>query len=340
MLEAVQERLENEHKSLDRLGKARPDVSDQRAYLVSIAERFQTLANKALTSPEDLPWEEMKLRGKAERAKRDFAEKLRVHGHLYKFVDPRETGATSNTKRASTPSDAVGKSGQTTKSDLKIYDEIKSQIEANRSKELPGMINPAVLKPLLQKQASEWPKLAEEHLQSLVLLTNETVRHILEETCRELAVAEYTQEQLIRIVVNFATEARKKALQRLANAWEYEVLHLQTENPAFITKVTEAQELRFAKAIERYVVKHPTRNFLAPLFNKPETVEAVSHLWGDWVIVNMATLRAFFAELHSHTEQNTEDEIHDLLQAYYMVRGEHDPYLVHIIPFDSNWDPL
>jgi hypothetical protein len=308
MQKAVEERLENEQRSLDRLGQPRPDVSHQRAYLVDITQRFQTLAGKALRSPEELHFEEMKLRGKAERAKQEFAINLRLHGHFYEFSDASAAEVA-----------AVGKFDQNTMKDRTLYDEIRSQIRQNQGEELQGMINPAVLKPLLRQQASKWPELATEHLENMARLTNDAVLRILKETCKDLGVPEYIQEELERIVVEFAAEARKSALKKLDEVWREEALHLQTDNPAFLKNVREAQETRFFKAMQRYAMKVPTESFMATLFEEPQGLTKCTAVWRDWTIVNTHTLGALFAELHSHTDQNTEDEIHDLLKAYYQV---------------------
>jgi len=329
MLENMERLLDDEVAHLNAMGRPRQTPGVQRAYLVEIAQRFQTLATQALKSPENLPSEEMKLRGKVERAKDEFAEDLRLRGHLYEFFSGSELEATTgvnNNHAKGIIGNAVGRSGQNPRKDRTLYDEIKSQIHENQGTELHGMINPAVLKPLLQKQASKWPELAKQHLEHLARLTNNAVHIILKQACKDVGAADYTWEELDQIVTSFATAARSCAIEKLNTRWREEVtLHLQTSNPAFIINVKLAQRMRFMIALDRYAKRHPPHTFITTLVSKPEEIGSLSGSWESWAIIDNNTSNALLEEMHSHTEKNTQDEIHDLLKAYYEVRAKTSP---------------
>jgi len=83
--------LVRERARLTQLGDPRPEHSDRQVYLVSIAEKFQSLANQALRSPEELPADDMKLRGRVQKANREFAQAMREHGHFYRFFEIEES---------------------------------------------------------------------------------------------------------------------------------------------------------------------------------------------------------------------------------------------------------
>lgn len=88
--------LAAEKAYLMRLGEPRTLHHQQQTYLVSIAERFQTLAHQALTSPEELSADAMKLRGMTQKSGDEFAEELRRHGHFYPFHEiGKSTSSTS-----------------------------------------------------------------------------------------------------------------------------------------------------------------------------------------------------------------------------------------------------
>lgn len=321
MQNAVQARLKQEQAKLAALGKARPKPALQRAYLSAIALKFQTLAGDALNKPQDLPSVDMKLRGMADAAKDDFAEELRLRGHLYDFfpiTGPKVTPIGNNQTRGETRviSDENSDESRT------LYDEIRTQIRDNKGHELQGMINPAVLKPLLRTQAKKWPKIAEQHLENLAFLTEKVVLRILQVACEESGAADYTHEDLEEIVMKFAEGARTSAIEKLRKyRSEDDSLPLHTNNPAFIEGVKEAQLLRFKAALERYSKKNSTRNFMVSLApQNPGSVDTIPPQWKSWVVIDPNTTGALFNELHSHTEKNTEDEIHDLLKAYYEVR--------------------
>lgn len=326
MQKAMEVRLEQERKKLADLGTPRPSRGSQKAHLSAIALKFQTLAGNALNNPQDLPSVDMKLRGMADGAKDDFAEELRLRGHLYDFFPIIEAEVTPMRSNQVT-------SGKKSKETPTLYDEIKTQIRHNKGHELQGMINPAVLKPLLRTQAKKWPEIAEQHLENLAKLTKDVVLRLLQVACQESGAAEYTHEELKEIVLRFAEEARSSAIKKLKTyRLEEDSLPLHTNNPAFIERVKEAQRLRFMAALERYAKKYPTRDFMVSLAPKnPESVETIPHQWKSWVIINPDTIGALFNELHSHTEKNTEDEIHDLLKAYYEVRKiDFRIYIVYI----------
>jgi hypothetical protein len=203
-----------------------------------------------------------------------------------------------------------------------LYDEIKTQIRDNKGQELQGMVNPAVLRPLFRKQATKWPKIAEQHLENLASLTEEVVLRILQVACEESGAAEYTREELEQIVLKFAKAARSSAMEKLNKfQWEEHSLPLHTNNPAFSANVKEAQLLRFKAALERYAKKNAPCNFMVSLApQNPASIETIPGVWKSWTIISPDTMGALFEELHSHTEKNTQDEIHDLLKAYYEVR--------------------
>jgi hypothetical protein len=322
MQNTVQELLVRERKQLSALGKPRPTPGLQRAYLSAIALKFQTLAGYALNDPQNLPSVDMKLRGMADRAKDEFAEELRLRGHLYEFFAIGETEVTS--MRPNQTSEETGVTfGSKSKKDRALYDEIETQIRDNKGQELQGMINPAVLKPLFRKQATKWPKIAEQHLENLASLTEEVVLRILKVACEESGAADYTRVELEQIVLNFAKAARSSAMEKLDKfRWEEHSLPLYTNNPAFKECVKEAQLLRFKAALGRYVKKNLPRNFMVTLVpENPVSIETIPGIWKSWTIISPDTIGALFEELHSHTEKNTQDEIHDLLKAYYEVRS-------------------
>lgn len=323
MQKVVDKLLEDELNHLNTFGNPRETIADQRAYLVAITQKFQDLAKQALKSPEDLPSDNMKLRGLVETSKSSFATKMRQSGHLYEFIDPND-GEQTSTPTAADQILADGRrtrhSGSRSANDRTLYDEIRMQIRVNKGEELQGMVNPAVMKPLFQKQASKWLEFAKQHLEELVELTESACLYILESVCKEVGGASYTEEELEAIVHEFTAASRRRALEELGKAWLQEaMLYLHTDNPKFIQNVQAAQLLRFKAALERYKKKNNPVTFLLSLVNNPEDLQNVPPIYKDWAIVGMNNVDALFEEMNVRGEKNTEDEIHDRLKAYYEV---------------------
>ncbi len=324
MLHAVTELLVAAERNLAAMGNPRPTRSLQRAYLVAIAQRFQTLSKQALNSPQELPSDAMKLRGMAQMAQNNFANDLRRNGQFYNFANIDETDpeplAESAVPRLGINIAEMDSRGS--RATVTLQDEIRAQIIANRGEELPGMVNPVVLKPLMQKQASKWPILAKDHLENLAHITEDAVLEIMGHIKDEMRIPDYTRIRLETIVHEFAAAARKRAFEELAKIWYREsTFPLSTNNPEFIANVKNAQLLRFGAAINRYMKSFPPAPFIASLTGEqdPSLLKEISPIFKDWAIITPDTLDMLFGEMHLRNSNNTEDEIHDLLRAYYEV---------------------
>lgn len=224
-----------------------------------------------------------------------------------------------------------------------IYDEIRDQIKENRGEELPGLSNPAVLKPLFRKQTENWQKLAQGHLESIISMSHKAAVNILDQICAELSVPRHTANDLGDIVAGFKDDAEKWATQELQTyCHQIITFPLQTSNPSFIEKVEKAQHLRFKSAVERYRVANPVEKFMTMLMpeNDPTLIANVPDYYKSWAVVDVNNLDELFKYMHPRGVQNTENEIHDMLKAYYEVNhlGRHICMLFSLLtnnPLDS-----
>ena len=100
----------------------------------------------------------------------------------------RPRGAAVRRRGLYTPSQSPPREQKPTVTQSKrspLYNEIRKQIDTNRGEELPGMLNPAVLKPLLNKQTSNWQTLGEEYLERLVTMTTDVALKIFDKACQD-----------------------------------------------------------------------------------------------------------------------------------------------------------
>jgi uncharacterized protein (UPF0147 family) len=203
-----------------------------------------------------------------------------------------------------------------------LYKEIRIQIRTNQGLELPGMSNPAVLKPLFRKQTSKWQKLGQDHLESIVKMSENVAMKILAEVCKHLNAPAFTRNDLEDVISSFKVHAEKQAIERLRTfCQEITTFPLQTSNTLFLEKVTQAQHARFRGALERYRKTNPADNFLLKLMASPDPsiLKTIPQVFGSWAIVDLNNINDLFDRMHPRGVQNTEDEIHDLLKAYYEV---------------------
>lgn len=350
MQKTIRAMLAAQEEKLARLGKPRQEPQERFQYLMNIVREYNHLAQQALTSPENLPSADMKLRGFERMATDEFAEDIKNDGHYHPFLS---IGENSNSESTGNP----------------LYKEIRIQIYENRGEELSGMMNPAVVKPLFKKQTSKWVYFGEEYLNTLISETFDVAMRILSHMCEENGVSTNTKVELEEFILKFRQEAGSRAIQKLKDFYHESITNpLHTNNETFVLKVKKAQRLRFKAALERYQKTHPAVNFLQSFgsntdlkersgeatqpsngFGAPSNLafsfgapggfgassgfgapklNATSNPTAHLVIVDLNNITDLFDQLHPSGVQNKEDEIHDLLKAYYEVARE--DYLFYV----------
>ncbi|TVY46890.1 Dynamin-A [Lachnellula occidentalis] len=201
-----------------------------------------------------------------------------------------------------------------------LYIEIRAQINTNRGEELPGMLNPAVLKPLLRKQTSKWQALGQEYLERLVTMTTNVALKIFEEACNNAGTTERTRAGLQERLLTLAEDSRKEVLQKLRSLCEKNAnMALQTDTDDFLRKVRQAQMMRFINALQRYKTSNPSSNFVRSLNKDGSALATGPESYENWAVVDEKSIGSLFNEIHyaGDRRENVEDEIHDLLKAYY-----------------------
>ncbi|KFY41097.1 hypothetical protein V494_03202 [Pseudogymnoascus sp. VKM F-4513 (FW-928)] len=318
--------LEEQRKILTQLGDERPTLNEQHKYLREIARRYQFLAYHALNSPEELPSDEMKLRGLTRTAAESFADKVKSEGHLYSFQD---IGAPEDISAAGSPLRKVA-TLPAKKADA-LYNEIRRQIKNNRGVELHGMTNPKVLKPLFNMQTRKWEDLGSSYLTGVISTSAQVAVQILSYVLKDMGASENTTSELKNIIVEFEHQAHGMVFQKLHSyIHDKAKFPLQTNDESFGEKVKRAQQLRFKAALQRYQRKHHPEKFLVSLVpdKNPSGLAGAVPCYHSWAIVDVNDIGDLLEEMHPRGAQNTEDEIHDLLKAYYEIaRQEYITYI-------------
>lgn len=244
----------------------------------------------------------MKLRGLTKTAMEDFANNMKLKGHLYDFAD------VSAIRDTVAPND--------------LYKEIRTQITLNRGEELNGMINPAVMRPLFTQQTSKWEAFGQAYLEEVVKMSKNVALLILDYVFSEFAVPNHTTSELKSTIDEFETQALHGATLKLRNICHRNSTYpLVTTDDNFKNKIKEAQSARFFAAITRYREKNPPASFIQAYAGEevPKLVPEMLKMTNDWVVIDGQRLEQLFDEVHPRATRNTEDEIHDLLKAYYEV---------------------
>ena len=194
-----------------------------------------------------------------------------------------------------------------------IYRWIRDEIKACRGTELKGTLNPDVLPLLFHKQVRKWRQISESHFLTVRTITVNALVQLFESVCTDPLTRQRMEQSIKDVNLQSKSQGLSKLLDRIDNI---SAKHLQTSNPAFEQKVSEARKMRFDAAIKRYMAFNgPSVNPLNPPNPRADN-ENYFH------VIDMRDTAALFAELHMSNSQNLEDEVHDTLQAYYEVARE------------------
>ena len=197
-----------------------------------------------------------------------------------------------------------------------IYDWIRNEIKASRGTELQGTMNPDVLPILFHKQACKWRLISKLHFEKVTTLTFKVVCDVLKSECKD----SHTRAIIEPLIDKANKHSRDRFLALLSQRMD-DILsrHLQTNNPAFEQKVSEARKKRFHAALQRY--KKAKNQGVTPA-NQGLTANGnstTSPADDNQLVIDMRDTGLLFAELHMSNSQNLEDEIHDTLKAYYEI---------------------
>lgn len=233
-----------------------------------------------------------------------------------------------------------------------IYGWIRSEIRTCRGTELQGTMNTDVLPVLFHKQASKWREISGSHFENITNIAYNATSQVLDAVCKDpltkRKIASCIREVTARSKDRFSAVLSQRVDHVLSS-------HLQTNNPAFERKVSEARKRRFKAALERYKLSKtrqsktqpfgnaqpfgsPFANAPSPFgkplpnTNTPDRSEEDDDEDDNRLVIDMRDVGALFAELHMNNSQNLEDEVHDTLKAYYEIaRDDFIEYVTQLI---------
>jgi len=199
-----------------------------------------------------------------------------------------------------------------------IYQWIRDEIKASRGTELQGTLNPDVLPILFHKQARKWRELSEAHFLAIRSFTDKALTQVLHSVCTD----PLTRQRIEPLIQHASQQSMDRGCFHLSSRMETILSkHLQTSNPAFEQKISEARRVRFHAALERYSSMQKSRTIL-PLTNGNILGKESGGIDDQLLVIDMRDTASLFAELHISNSQNLHDEVHDTLKAYYEIARE------------------
>ncbi|KAI4251147.1 MAG: hypothetical protein LQ352_005034 [Teloschistes flavicans] len=222
-------------------------------------------------------------------------------------------GPVSSTSRSRSIFDTSHESIQNSS---QIYRWIREEIRNCRGTELQGTLNPDVLPALFHRQTARWRELGISHFRSVTAITDRVLREIVDTNCKDT----FTARKLKTLVEKSNKQGEARGLLRLQqHADKIASRHLQTHTPSFEENVRNARLVRFGAALKRFKEKRP---YTMPQQGQQTATAADLQ---NQIIIDMRDITSLFDEMHMSNTRNLEDEIHDILKAYY------EPELHHFI---------
>ena len=183
-------------------------------------------------------------------------------------------------------------------------------------------MNPDVLPILFHKQACKWRGIAESHFDRITTIADSATGRVLDAICKD----PLTRKRITSCIREVTARSKGRFLALLTQRVDHILSrHLQTTNPAFEQKVTEARKRRFRAALERYKSRKSDQAFVKAFLKTHSHDRSEAGTIPDdgedpnQLVIDMRDVGGLFAELHMSNSQNLEDEVHDTLKAYYEI---------------------
>ncbi|CBX97991.1 hypothetical protein IAQ61_010094 [Plenodomus lingam] len=161
---------------LEILGLPRATVEEQRQYLLSLGQAFQSLTKAAVdgtyndkffgNAAIDAGYQK-RIRAIVQNLNQSFSENMAREGHYYTLID--------------SPNDAIRQASQKIRvlTRTRFLDRIEALMKRTRGRELPGTFNPMIITDLFLEQSRPWDALAKSHIERIALAVTKFLTHLV-----------------------------------------------------------------------------------------------------------------------------------------------------------------
>ena len=336
--EDIDAKLQETTESLERLGKRRTNIPEQRMFLTGISTTVYDILRASLNGHYRDPFfGAMELSAAVDSAENirrfraviqhlniQFAEKIRRYGSKYRIDPPTKS------TQASDPDYAAELSSVATDPELDseasdeddIFTPLQKKmsrpsavswvlkvLQRSRGCELPGNFNPMLISQLFWEQSEPWKDLAMEHIERVAGACNRFVKTVLQH-----AASPEIESRLLRLHIDAALESSLSASRaELAKIIADKARHPMTYNHYYTTTIQKIRQEKYGNA-------------LIKLADGAEvSVERKNYLPGPgYTTQKYIDPKLLREQVDSHIEQNMDkfsaEEALDCHIAYYKVR--------------------
>lgn len=181
----IKSEMESCRETLKKLGTARNSSKDKQRYLLTFAERFQSLVRAGLCGQYNDPWfrpafkrPNRRLRAVVRRLSQEFATTMEEEGHSRK-ISNGTSQFPATPPRVSRPH---------------VLREIQVLLQESKGLELPGTFNPLLVFDLFVQHAEPWEWIAKKHVEdswnAVKAYLEELVDYLVEPSVRDPVLCE------------------------------------------------------------------------------------------------------------------------------------------------------
>ncbi|KIW99024.1 uncharacterized protein Z519_00687 [Cladophialophora bantiana CBS 173.52] len=282
--------------ALQKLGKARQTLADQRRYLLDASDCFTTLVGHAIngiyTSPffgdamEDEGYER-RLRAVVQNRLTDLAQTMEERGMQRVIIDDDD--------------EMDPEENQILRSDF--VDEVKQRMRRSRGRELPGTFNPLIIGDLFYLQSRPWESIVADCIDNLLGDVRKAIIPMLQDILDEKSF-----RGLLEHVINSGIEKIEETLRVKTTELlkPQQSRHAITYNHYFTESVQKAREERLCKYLRANL-----KEFFGSEYPLCESVKQKQTFRMDELIAALGT------QTEANMERFAASEAIDCMLAYY-----------------------
>ncbi|KIX04462.1 uncharacterized protein Z518_05330 [Rhinocladiella mackenziei CBS 650.93] len=305
LLQDVRSGVENCQRKLNRLGRPRRTVEEQRTYLVHASQTFMKLMQYSVDgsyldpffgSSDDIGnGYQKRLRAVVQNIMKDFARAMRLRGHAIQLVDY-------------TPdSNSTGHGGPTFVARENFLKYVEGRMNNNRGRELPGTFNPDIIGELFFDQAKPWEEIIHYTREQLMKAAERTIDLLLEHLADPATAAALQRHLIGPHMEEISKSLHLKAEEVLR---PYVKGHPLTFNEYFIENIQKKRRMETRKLMAKKI---------SSFFGKDPEVELDSSRIFEGKFNVRALLDALVLEIEVDADRFACVEATNAMEAYYEV---------------------
>jgi hypothetical protein len=291
------------------LGLPQASIEEQRLYLLTLSQNFQSLTKAAVdgTYNDDFFGDaktsagyQKRIRAVVQNLNQSFAEIMAREGHYYDIIDSSDGNALQNINRK-----------VKVLSRTHFLDRIKALMKRTRGRELPGTFNPMIVADLFLEQSHPWEALARHHIEQVASSVIGFLKHLISHIADSSTGGALFQKLVEPALKDVVGLARNKIADLLA---QHQKGHPITYNHYFTETMQHVKKERSRVELTGIIKDVFNVTSLAPIPEEPQ-----------YTTIDYRPLLEALME-HNNPDMNSYacSEALDCMQAYYKVRSCHD----------------